>query len=94
MVRATRRGARYRAARRAAPTFRNDEVDAHRRRWTFYEAIKALCNFCLTLSKKNPPEPFVNLFLDAGYQAVIFRKQRASLRRDAGPASPHPSRQL
>jgi len=25
---------------RAAPTFRNDEVEAKRRRWTFYETIK------------------------------------------------------
>ena len=40
MVGATRRVARYRAARRAAPTFRNDEVEAQRRRWTFYETIK------------------------------------------------------
>jgi len=39
MVGATRRVARYRAARRAAPTFRNDEVEAQRRSWTFYEAI-------------------------------------------------------
>ena len=44
MVGATRRVARYRAARRAAPTFRNDEVEAQSRserdRWTFYETIK------------------------------------------------------
>jgi len=40
MVGATRRVARYRAARQAAPTFRNDEGKAQRRRWTFYEAIK------------------------------------------------------
>jgi hypothetical protein len=73
---------------------RNDEVEAQRRRWTFYEAIKALCNFCLTLSKKNAQEPFVNLFLDAGDQAVIFRKQLPSLRREAGSASPRPSRHL
>ena len=39
MVGATRRVARYRAARRAAPTFRNDEVETQRRRWTFYETI-------------------------------------------------------
>ena len=39
MVGATRRVARRRAARRAAPTFRNDEVAAQRRRWTFYETI-------------------------------------------------------
>jgi len=56
--------------------------------------LKALCKFCLTLFKKNPQEPFVNLFLDAGYQAVIFRKQLANLRREAGSASPYPSRQL
>jgi hypothetical protein len=42
MVGATRRVARYRAARRAAPTFRNDEVAAQRRRWTFYETITFL----------------------------------------------------
>ena len=35
----TRRGARPRAARRSALTFRNDEVAAQRRRWTFYETI-------------------------------------------------------
>ena len=40
MVGATRRVARYRAARRAAPTFRNDEVAAQRRRLTFYETIR------------------------------------------------------
>jgi hypothetical protein len=40
MVGATRRVAQYRAARRAAPTFRNDEVAAQRRRWTFCETIK------------------------------------------------------
>ena len=39
MVGATRRVARYRAARRAAPTFCNDGGEAQRRRWTFYEAI-------------------------------------------------------
>ena len=39
MVGATRRVARCRAARRAAPTFRNDEVAAQRRRWNFYETI-------------------------------------------------------
>ncbi|MCX5906342.1 MAG: hypothetical protein NTY64_03905 [Deltaproteobacteria bacterium] len=39
MVGATRRVARSRAARRAAPTFRSDEGEAQRRRWTFYEAI-------------------------------------------------------
>ena len=39
MVGATRRVARYRAARRAAPTFCNDEGEAQRRRWTFYKAI-------------------------------------------------------
>ena len=42
MVGATRRVARYRAARRAAPTFCNDEVEAQRRRWTFYETIVQL----------------------------------------------------
>jgi len=40
MVGATRRVARYRAARRTAPTFRNDEGKAQRRRWTFSETIK------------------------------------------------------
>jgi hypothetical protein len=44
MVGATRRVARRRAARRAAPTFRNDEVAAQscfeQDRWTFYEAIR------------------------------------------------------
>jgi hypothetical protein len=39
MVGATRRVARSWAARRAAPTFRNDEVAAQRSRWTFYETI-------------------------------------------------------
>jgi hypothetical protein len=39
MVGATRRVARSWAARRAAPTLRNDEVAAQRRRWTFYETI-------------------------------------------------------
>jgi hypothetical protein len=39
MVGATRRVARCRAARRAAPTFRKDEVAAQRSRWTFYETI-------------------------------------------------------
>jgi len=43
MVGATRRVARSRAARRAAPTFRNDEVEAQfcseQDRWTFYEFI-------------------------------------------------------
>jgi len=39
MAGATRRVARYRAARRAAPTFRNDEVEAQRRSWTFYGTI-------------------------------------------------------
>ncbi|MCX5912922.1 MAG: hypothetical protein NTV04_13445 [Deltaproteobacteria bacterium] len=44
MVGATRRVARSRAVRRAAPTFRNDEVAAQscseQDRWTFYETIK------------------------------------------------------
>ena len=48
MVGATRRVAQYRAARRAAPTFRNDEVEAQSRseqdRWTFYETIN-ICYF-------------------------------------------------
>ena len=39
MVGATRRVVRCRAARRAAPTFHNDEVEAQRNRWTFYEVI-------------------------------------------------------
>ena len=33
---------RYRAARRAAPTFCNDEVEAQRRRWIFYGTIKLI----------------------------------------------------
>ena len=47
MVGAIRRVARYRAAQRAAPTFRNDDVEAQSRserdRWTFYETIKHVC---------------------------------------------------
>jgi hypothetical protein len=42
MVGATHRVARWRAARRAAPTFRSDEVEAQRSRWTFYETIITL----------------------------------------------------
>jgi len=38
--RGTRRVARCRAARRAAPTFRNDKVEAQRRRWTFTKPSK------------------------------------------------------
>jgi len=52
-VGATRRVARYRAARRAAPTFRNDEVEAQRQRWTFYGIVKialtALVSLCYKL---------------------------------------------
>jgi len=53
MVGATRRVARYRADRRAAPTFCNDEVAAQRRRWIFCEAIKIVAEIWILTKKKN-----------------------------------------